>query len=100
MENYLSQLVLGYNSETSVRSVSQWEGIRRLRRESMYKGSNSPLEQLQGISALSEQQMHCQGYGKRVYLIFALTNYYLYGRNAEVSWDQGPAVWSDVQALL
>lgn len=66
----------------------------------LYKGSNSPLEQLQGISALSEQQMHCQGYGKGVYLIFALTNYYLYGRNAEVSWDWGPAVWSNEQALL
>lgn len=40
------------------------------------------------------------GLWKSLYLIFTLTNYYLYGRDAEVSWDRGPVVWSDVQALL
>lgn len=77
MENYLKRLVLlhlvlGYNSETSVMNMSQWERIRKLQRESVYKGSNSPLEQLKGISKLSEQQNHCEGYVKCVYLIFSL----------------------------
>ena len=64
MENYLKQLVLlhlvlGYNSATGVTNISQWESIRKLQRKSVYKGSNSPPEQLKGISKLSEQQIDC-----------------------------------------
>jgi len=64
MDNYLKQLVLlhlvlGCNSEPRVMGMSQWEGIRKLQRESLYKGSDLPPEQLRGISKLSEQQNNC-----------------------------------------